>query len=412
MRNRMAPLLCFLVLPIMLMGDSKEIARDNTHLREGPGCFYPLIGILQKGTLVEIQKQEPGWLETKALENIGWISVNAIATPESGSVSSLSSLGTTSMPALISKASASGAVRGFAQKFIHYHEGDSSFLQYYDHRYFTPQQYNDFKHATYRNKDISKIRNRYTALPIGSREYHIDFDLEKAGLAIASQIAKAGLITDSTLTAYINLVGTLLIENCELYYYPFKFFILEDDRPAAYSTPNGMIFLSKGLLMLMENEAELACALGHEMAHTIYKHGYREILERRDMIVAEEAFDQLDEEVPESDTTFQALEDMALNMYEAATYARQMEYEYEADQFGAIYAYRAGYDPDALSHLLRRVKQNTQQDFWHPETNWPVHKIEDRSTKVDDFIGKKLDKDPHLNMHWKSRFQAHTAAWR
>ena len=309
---------------------------------------------------------------------------------------------------MISKASASGAVRGFAKKFIRYHDGDSSFLQYYDHRYFTPQQYSEFKNDTYRSKDIQEIRNRYILQSIGAPQYHINFDLEKAGLAIASQIAKAGLITDSTLTAYVNLVGTLLIENCELYYYPFKFFILDDDRPAAYSTPNGMIFLSKGLLMLMENEAELACALGNEMAHTIHQHGYREILERRDMIVAEDAFDQLEEEVPQTDTTFQALEDMALNMYEAATYARQMEYEYEADQYGVIYAYRAGYDPAALSHLLRRVKQNTQQDFWHPETDWPVNKIEDRSAKVENFVEKKLYKAPHLNMHWKSRYRVHT----
>lgn len=404
-------LLLIIVFTMLISAQTKEIARDNTHLRQGPGCYYPLIGILSKGTVVKVQSEKPGWIETNAQDSLGWISENAVIQQSKIQSGSLSAMSSSRMPTMISRASASGAIRGFAQKFIRAHEGNEDFLQNYDVDFIAPDEYISFKADTYRNRDMLRLRNRYTKLKIGNLDYNIDFDLEKTGMAIAGKIAATGLDTTRSIITYVNLVGTQVLENTELYYHPFKFFVLADERPAAYSTPNGMIFISRGLLNLMDDEAELACVLGHEIAHTVHKHGYQEILKRREMIIADLAFGQLEDELPaEEDTTYQSLEDMTMEMYEAATFKRQMEYEYEADKYGICYAYRAGYDPHALARLLKRVKQKTRMDFWHPEAVWQTDKIPDRAKKIEETIQEDLYRDQQLNFTWKSRFKVYVSS--
>jgi predicted Zn-dependent protease len=228
--------------------------------------------------------------------------------------------------------------------------------------------------------------------------------LEKTGLAAAERIAAQGLYENSPLLKYVNLVGSLVGENTELYYYPFRFYILADQRLAAYSTPNGMVFITKGLLDQLSDEAELACLLSHEITHVIREHGYKELLARKEMLIAEEAFEELDQEFPEEDTTFLELDAMALSMYEAATSRRQIKYEYEADQWGVIYAYRAGYDPQALVRVLKKIEMLSDRDFWNPESNWTYDALGDRIERVSKFIKNNLNRNSDWNVQNRSRF--------
>lgn len=409
----MKKMLLVIMLGLLLFGSwvymqtQAVIFRDNTHLREGPGCYYPLIGILNKDARVAVVSQKPGWIQVDCNGTKGWISDNALKTqtkqnealPDFGSLSGASMM--------ISRASASGAVKGFAQKYIQYKQGDVNFLQKYDMQLLHASQYNQFKKETYQNRDLGDIRNRYR-LPGDPEKINIPFYLEKIGLAIASQIAMQGLVEAPQNTAYLNQVGTLVLENSELYYYPMKFYILRDNRPAAYTTPNGIIFITQGLMDLIESEAELACLLGHEIAHVVCQHGFQEISKRKDMIAAEDAFSQLAAEIPDEKEPGEAeLEEMAYSMYEAATAPRQIKYEYEADRLGAIYAYRAGYDPSALLKLLARIKRTAKLDFENFESNWEPFYIKDRIGKASPFIHRKLDHHTDWNVQLRRRYQRH-----
>jgi len=402
-----------ILLSLLLLGSwgsaqtQAVIYRDNTHLREGPGCFYPLIGILNEDARVTVIDQKPGWIQVNINGTTGWISENALKTQKDQNepLPDFSSLAGSSM--MISRASASGAVKGFAQKYIQYKQGDVSFVQKYDEQLLETNEYLQFKRETYQNRDLVAIRNRYR-LPRDPAEMKIPFYLEKIGLAVASQIALQGLVEDVQKTAYLNQVGTLVLENSELYYYPMKFYILKDNRPAAYATPNGIIFLTQGLMQLIENEAELACLLGHEIAHVVCQHGFQEISKRKDMIAAENAFSQLEAEIPDEKEPGEAeLEEMAYSMYEAATAPRQMKYEYEADRLGAIYAYRAGYDPGALLQLLARIKSKSKLDFENFESNWEPFYIKDRIEKASPLIYRKLDRHEDWDVQLRGRYQSH-----
>ena len=209
---------------------------------------------------------------------------------------------------------------------------------------------------------------------------------------MAKRIASKGLIGDEKKLSYLNAIGTLVLEETDLYYYPVKFFIVDDEHKAAYATPNGMVFLTSGLLDIMQDEAELACLLGHEISHIIFQHGYEELLKRKIEIKAEKAFADLDMESDDLKSEEQLeLESLSAKFFENATAPRQMGYEYEADKMGVIYASKAGYDPYALTRLLARLKKESPPDYENFESNWEKYYIKDRITKISRFIGHHLE---------------------
>lgn len=389
----------------LLLGQTDTITRNNTHMRQGPGCFYPVIMVLNKGAEIDILDKDELWLQIECIDTNGWISNNALAGPEQ-ETDFFNEEFTDKDNQYISQASVSAAVRGFAQKYLSGVDGDASFLDRYDDRIIDPQNYKKFKDETYRNRNPRRIRRRFRKWnSFKAREdFHITDYLEKTGLAVSARIARQGLIEDSQLITYINNLGTLITEHSELYYYPVKFYITKDNKPAAYATPIGMIFITKGLLDLVENEAELAGLLGHELSHVVHKHGYKEIKKRRPRIVAQKAFSDLDEEIPGTDSTAIELSLLANKMYEAATAKRQLKYEYQADKCGAVYAYRAGYDPEALVELLQRIKEKDETNFENFESNWEAYYIRDRIDRLKNFIEKELDRNKELNVRNKYRF--------
>lgn len=395
------------LLAFMLTAGAQQEARirqDNTHFRTGPGSYYPMIGILIREAVVTILGETAGWVNIRVRDQEGWVSKNALSAEERKSPDiPEDSYFQSSKPVLISKASASGAVKGFAQTYLETKQVRSDFLNQYDVQHFLPEDYRRFKADTYRDREPDKLNRRYRRIRIENRNPEINSYLEKLGFAVAAQIAAGGLISDPERLKYLNMVGSLIVENTPLYYYPFKFYILSDERPVAYAAPNGMIFISQGLLNILRNEAELACVLGHEIAHVVQQHGYAEVMKRSTRIVAEDAFAELEAESPEEFTDAE-LDQMALQMFEAATSRRQMEYELEADMLGTIYAYRAGYDPTALAAVLGRIETLTSRDFWHPESNWQYDAIEGRVEAVNRFVSAELSKKPEWNVSHSRRF--------
>jgi predicted Zn-dependent protease len=116
-------------------------------------------------------------------------------------------------------------------------------------RYITPSEFQRFRQETYQGRDPEKVRKRYKRIKTENTDHSISFEMEKVGLAAASKIAAGGLVTDPAKVKYLNLVGNIVLENSDMYDYPVKFYLLRDNRPSAYATPNGMIFITSGLLL-------------------------------------------------------------------------------------------------------------------------------------------------------------------
>jgi len=105
-------------------------------------------------------------------------------------------------------------------------------------------------------------------LPIGYEEE------SSIGQAISLQVvARYGGVSDqSDLTRYVNLVGRAVASTCDRPEIPYRFAVLKHDSINAFAAPAGYIFVTRGLLKQIQNEAELAAVLGHEIAHVSQKH--------------------------------------------------------------------------------------------------------------------------------------------
>jgi beta-barrel assembly-enhancing protease len=83
------------------------------------------------------------------------------------------------------------------------------------------------------------------------------------------------LVRDPFLNDYVSRVGKRLASTPEAREsgFPFSFEVVADPSINAFALPGGPMFINTGLLKAVDNEAELAGVMGHEMSHVILRHG-------------------------------------------------------------------------------------------------------------------------------------------
>jgi beta-barrel assembly-enhancing protease len=98
----------------------------------------------------------------------------------------------------------------------------------------------------------------------------------QVGQENATQVRKQmTVIKDPVLTEYVNRVGKRLMSAQEAQEsgFPFTFEVVADPSINAFALPGGPMFINTGLLRAVDNEAQLAGVMGHEMSHVILRHG-------------------------------------------------------------------------------------------------------------------------------------------
>ena len=83
---------------------------------------------------------------------------------------------------------------------------------------------------------------------------------------------KVEIVRDLTLQAFIDRVGHSLLNQVGTTPFKHKFYLIKGLDPNAFAIPGGYIFLTTGLLVLAENEHEVAGVLCHEIAHVTARH--------------------------------------------------------------------------------------------------------------------------------------------
>ena len=105
----------------------------------------------------------------------------------------------------------------------------------------------------------------------------VDLDLLEKANQVDQQLEEKGVVFDQPETnRYLQQVGEKLVPQTPLEHVTWRFRVLRDPTPNAFSRPNGSVYMHRGLLSSLENEAELAAILGHEATHVIDRHAYLE----------------------------------------------------------------------------------------------------------------------------------------
>lgn len=214
-------------------------------------------------------------------------------------------------------------------------------------------------HAQFRlpNLDVNRLMD--TVKNVGRAVKEIEEPEEiNIGRDVASRLLGAApLVPNPALQRYVNHVGRWLAAQSERPHLPWQFGVLDHQNVNAFAVPGGTIFITRGLLEKMSNEAELAGVLGHEIAHVLRKHHLKAIQKGAQTALAGEGLSS-------------ALRDRAgpardkLIAFGTEMYSRGLDKsdELEADRLGIVIAARAGYDAYGLPSVLQTLQAMNAQD--------------------------------------------------
>ena len=194
--------------------------------------------------------------------------------------------------------------------------------------------------------------------------------------AIDAEYEREGLVLhDPGVQSYIDSVGErVLLGRPAPERVTYRFLVLRDPEVNAFACPNGSVYITTGLLALLENEAELASVLAHEIAHVYERHPYIENRSIRRKTVATEIIATAASVVPGGYVVGLAAEGAAAAsnlIVVESVYGYSREMESQADHDGLAAMTVAGYDPRAMAvafELLdgdRTLEYEPRPTFYH-----------------------------------------------
>jgi len=204
----------------------------------------------------------------------------------------------------------------------------------------------------------------------------------------ANLLGAAPLVRDPALQRYVNDVGRWLTLHSSRPDLPWHFGVLDTNDINAFAAPGGYVFITRGLLLRLHSEAELAGVLAHEIAHVLKKHHLRAIEKNARMGILADVLHMAAQDKRHGESLQKAIG--------AGTelYARGLDKddEYQADRMGVVIAARAGYDPFALPAVLQTLEKINPRDSAFALMFKTHPTAENRLRALDAAMGAQLDR--------------------
>ena len=178
----------------------------------------------------------------------------------------------------------------------------------------------------------------------------------KLGRELAAEVDRqAKFVDDPIITEYVNRVGQNIVLHSDAKI-PFTIKVIDSDEVNAFALPGGFFYVNKGLILVADNEAEVAGVMAHEIAHVAARHAV------------------------ENQTKASLLEYLAMGtsiflggipgmIYQNTAglgllgifmkFSRSAEEE--ADKLGVQYMYAAGYDPSAMATMFEKLESKNKK---------------------------------------------------
>ncbi|MEW5925879.1 MAG: M48 family metalloprotease [Gemmatimonadota bacterium] len=185
------------------------------------------------------------------------------------------------------------------------------------------------------------------------------------GQQAAQEAAQSiGLVEDQALQDYVQRIGAGLAARSERPDLPWTFRVVDDPTPNAFALPGGYIFVTRGLLGIVNSEAELASVLGHEIGHVTARHSVTQIsraqLAQIGLGVGSILF-------PGAAQQLGGLASGGLQLL-FLSYGRDAERQ--ADDLGFRYARGQGYDVREMADVFRALERVGEQEGRSPLPSW------------------------------------------
>ena len=167
---------------------------------------------------------------------------------------------------------------------------------------------------------------------------------------------------DPELTLYVQDVGQKLAAVSDRPDLPYEFVVLNSSVPNAWALPGGRIAINRGLLTKLDDEAQLASVLGHEIVHAAARHSVQRM--QQSMLISA-GVAGLGFALSDNEWAGLIMGGAALGAQLALAQYSQGD-ELESDHYGILYMKEAGYDPAAaveLQQIFLELAEGRQSGF-------------------------------------------------
>ena len=215
----------------------------------------------------------------------------------------------------------------------------------------------------------------------------LDIRLERDGLVLADESANSYLR---------GIERTLIPRAVELERVSWTLRVLRDPQPNAFALPNGSIYLTTGLIALLDNESQLAAIIAHELTHVMRRHTYLHNRSNRKKFLTMNVMSAVGAYAPLSvvGAVITIVTTVAPFIMVATIYGYSRELEREADIKGVDLMISAEYSPEEMVNVMKVLNKDIEGEnirlFYndHPA-------LDERIKYLSGYLGARADRVTH-----------------
>jgi beta-barrel assembly-enhancing protease len=246
-----------------------------------------------------------------------------------------------------------------------------------------------------------------TQLMMLTQDQEVAIDRQQSPFQFSSDY---GIVQDSTLNRYVNQVGSNLVPYTHRPDMPYNFQCVNATYINAYAFPGGSIAVTRGILLSLEDEAELAALLGHELGHVNARHTAEQVSKSQLSSLFVGGLAMLaDSQSKGLGNLTQQLGALGQGLY-LAKYSR--DNEREADYLGHEYMVRAGYGSRGFVGLMEMLNTLNKQQPSSAQMLFSTHPMSDERLSA----AVQRDQGPYAVSQnapvYRERYMDQTAALR
>lgn len=167
---------------------------------------------------------------------------------------------------------------------------------------------------------------------------------------------------NKNLQNYVDFIGQKLAEKSSRPHLDYSFLVLDSEEVNAFALPGGYIYITRGLMAYIKSEAELAAILGHEIGHIAARHASKQESASQAANLGSKLAAILGAlYVPGLDPNISS--DLLGIGSDALLKGYGRDHELEADELGAEYMAKSGYDTQALMDVITTLKNQESFEY-------------------------------------------------
>ena len=163
------------------------------------------------------------------------------------------------------------------------------------------------------------------------------------------------MVQEPSVIKYVNRIGKEVLEAIGPQPFDYQFFIINIPEVNAFAVPGGNVFLNSGLILLVENEAELAGVIAHEIGHVVARHIAKR--SEKGQVISLATLGAILAGIFLGGAAAGAIASTSIATAHTAMLKYSREDEEEADYLGLKYMERAGYDRRGMITMLKKLRR-------------------------------------------------------